>query len=123
MTTMGGRKEIPSVAAEPAAAGDCSGAESFALLVLGDSMAPEFVEGEVIVIEPEGLATEGSFVVARAHGEWIFRQLIAGGGGWQLRALNPAYPTTDIPDLSSVRGVVIQKSRPGRRRALKRYVE
>ena len=119
----GERKVVPIIPAQDAAAGDCSGAESFALLVLGDSMAPEFVEGEVIVIEPEGLATEGSFVVARAHGEWIFRQLIAGGGGWQLRALNSAYPTTDIPDLSSVRGVVIQKSRPGRRRALKRYVE
>jgi len=30
-----------------------------ALLVLGDSMAPEFAEGDVIVIEPEGLATTG----------------------------------------------------------------
>jgi len=120
---MSGRKAIPIAAAAPAAAGDCSGAESFALLVLGDSMAPEFVEGEVIVVEPEGLAVDGSFVVAQVAGEWTFRQLVAGDGGWQLRALNPAYPATGIADLSPLRGVVIQKSRPGRRRASKRYVE
>jgi DNA polymerase V len=117
---MSQRKAIPIV---PAAAGDCSGAEAFALLVLGDSMAPEFVEGEVIVVEPEGLAADGSFVVAQVAGEWTFRQLVAATGGWQLRALNPAYPATAIADLSAVRGVVIQKSRPGRRRASKRYVE
>ena len=34
----------------------CSGGEAFALRVLGDSMAPEFNEGEIIIIEPEGLA-------------------------------------------------------------------
>ena len=84
------RKAIPIVVAEPAAAGDCSGAESFALLVLGDSMAPEFVEGEVIVVEPEGLAADGSFVVAQVADEWTFRQLVAADGGWQLRALKPA---------------------------------
>jgi DNA polymerase V len=123
VTTVNGRKAIPIVAADAAAAGDCSGAESFALLVLGDSMAPEFVEGEVIVVEPEGLAVDGSFVVAQVAGDWTFRQLAAADGGWELRALNPAYPATAIADLSLVRGVVIQKSRPGRRRASKRYVE
>ena len=120
---MSGPAAIPIFADASAASGDCSGAESFALLVLGDSMAPEFVEGEVIVVEPEGLAADGSFVVAQVEGEWTFRQLAAAPGGWQLRALNPAYPATAIADLSGVRGVVIQKSRPGRRRASKRYVE
>jgi SOS-response transcriptional repressor LexA len=99
----------------------CSGAESFALMVLGDSMRPEFEEGEVIVIEPEGLATDGAFVLAHAGGEWIFRQLVAVGEAWELRALAPGYPAIPIPDLAPVRGVVIQKSRPGRRRATKRY--
>jgi SOS-response transcriptional repressor LexA len=112
-------KTIPIVAP----ADDCAGAEPFALLVLGDSMAPEFVDGEVIVVEPEGLARDGSYVVAQVGGEWTLRQLLAADGGWTLRALNPAYPATPLQDLSAVRGVVIQKARPGRRRALKRYVE
>ena len=45
-------------------------------MVLGDSMAPEFVEGEVIVVEPDGLAVDGSFVVAQVDGEWTLRQLV-----------------------------------------------
>jgi len=114
-------RTIPIV---PAAQDDgCEGAEPFALVVLGDSMAPEFVEGEVIVIEPEGLARDGCYVVARVDGDWILRQLEAAGDGWALRPLNPAYPSLPLADLSSVRGVVIQKTRPGRRRAAKRYVE
>jgi DNA polymerase V len=102
----------------------CASGESFALMVLGDSMLPEFEEGEVIVIEPDGLATDGSFVLAWCNDEWIFRQLAhdGGGDGWRLRALNPAYPEIPLPDLGAVRGVIIQKSRPGRRRASKRYV-
>ncbi len=100
----------------------CSGAESFALMVLGDAMLPEFEEGEVIVIEPEGLATDGSFVLAHVNDEWIFRQLRAAGDGWALHALAPGHPVIPIESLAAVRGVIIQKSRPGRRRATKRYV-
>ena len=106
-----------------AALESCAAAEPFALMVLGDSMEPEFVEGEVILIEPEGLATDGSFVLAKLDGEWIFRQLVRHGAGWRLQALNPAYPAADISGLDAVKGVIIQKSRPGTRRATKRYVE
>jgi SOS-response transcriptional repressor LexA len=120
---MPGPKSIPIVAGLSPMTADCSGAEPFALMVLGDSMAPEFVEGEVIVVEPEGLASDGSFVVAQVEGDWMLRQLVRGEGGWRLSALNPAYPPAAIADLSPVRGVVIQKSRPGRRRSIKRYVE
>jgi SOS-response transcriptional repressor LexA len=100
---------------------DCSGGESFALRVLGDSMAPEFVEGEIIIIEPDGALRDGSFVLAQANGEWIFRQLARAGDGWCLRALNPAYPKQALCDLSAVCGVVIQKAVPGRRRLSKHY--
>lgn len=115
---------VPADAASDPALDSCSGAESFALMVLGDSMEPEFVEGDIIVIEPEGLATDGSYVMAWLDDEWIFRQLARGeAGDWKLRPLNPKYPSASIPDLSVIRGVVIQKSKPGRRKAAKRYVE
>ncbi len=126
MTPMTPRKIIPihpQAPAEDPALDACSSAEPFALMVLGDSMEPEFLDGEVILIEPEGLATDGSFVLAQLDGEWIFRQLAKRDGGWRLQALNPAYPATNIPDLDAVKGVIIQKSKPGRRRATKRYVE
>jgi SOS-response transcriptional repressor LexA len=101
---------------------ECSGAEVFALQVLGQSMAPEFDEGEVIVVEPDGALRDGSFVLAQLDGEWLFRQLRREGEGWRLHALNPAFASQPLPDLAAVRGVVIQKSRPGRRRASKSYL-
>ena len=115
------KKTIPIAAAPTASA--CEDAEAFALMVLGDSMAPEFVEGEIVVIEPSGEAGDGSYVLAHADGDWIFRQLRRDGERWLLAPLNPAYPAVAIDDLSAVRGVIIQKSKPGRRKATKRYVD
>jgi DNA polymerase V len=103
----------------------CAGGESFALRVLGDDMAPEFRHGEIIVIEPGGALKDGSFVLARHGGEWIFRQLCRRAEGWVLRALNPArhdLGDLPLPDLSAVHGVVIQKAVPGRRRLSKFYL-
>jgi DNA polymerase V len=117
------KRFIPIAAAEEPESSVCSEAEAFALMVLGDSMAPEFLEGEIIVIEPEGLAQDGSYVLAQLDGEWIFRQLARFGEAWQLRPLNPAYPAATIRDLSCVKGVIIQKSKPGRRKAAKHYVD
>lgn len=114
---------VPAGSESDPALESCSAAESFALMVLGDSMEPEFIEGDIIVIEPEGLATDGSFVMAWLNDEWIFRQLAKDGGGWKLQPLNPKYPEASIPDLSVIKGVIIQKSKPGRRKAAKRYVE
>ncbi|HSN64915.1 MAG: S24 family peptidase [Azonexus sp.] len=109
---------IPIVTAEPQADGNpfgsCTDAEPFALMVLGDSMEPEFMEREIIVVEPEGLATDGSYVIAFHNEEYIFRQLIKRETGWALHALNPAYPDHPIASLSGVRGVVIMKKKPGR---------
>lgn len=101
---------------------DCGGGESFALMVLGHSMTPEFLEGEIIIIEPEGLAQHGAYVLAWHHEEWTFRQLLQAGASWVLHPLNPAFPDAPLADLSAVRGVIIQKALPGRRRASKHYI-
>jgi len=101
---------------------DCAGGESFALMVIGYSMAPEFLEGEIILIEPEGLARDGSYVLAWQHGEWTFRQLLRDGEGWLLHPLNPAFADAPLASLADVRGVIIQKALPGRRKASKFYV-
>ncbi|MBL8490307.1 MAG: S24 family peptidase [Rhodocyclaceae bacterium] len=116
-------KTVPVIAAEDTALSDCAAAEPFALMVLGDSMEPEFTEGEIILVEPEGLATDGSYVLAQPDGEWIFRQLRGIAGEWRLVALNADYPEIPLAGLEAVKGVVIQKSTPGRRKATKRYVE
>ena len=111
-------KSPPAPGADEDDAG-CSGGESFALRVLGDDMQPEFNEGDIIVIEPDGALRDGSFVLAQVAEGWTFRQLRARGDAWALHALNPARTDLeDVPlaDLSSVHGVVIQKAVPGRRK-------
>ncbi|MDP1646992.1 MAG: S24 family peptidase [Rubrivivax sp.] len=116
---------LPEAVDEADGGGACSGAESFALRVLGDEMAPEFKAGEIIIIEPDGALKDGSFVLAQLGGEWIFRQLRRRGDGWALLALNPAradLAELPLPDLAAVRGVIIQKAVPGRRRLSKFYI-
>jgi DNA polymerase V len=100
----------------------CSGSEAFVLRVLGTSMEPEFNEGEIIVIEPDGEPRDGAYVLAEHRGEWIFRQLCRDASAWRLHALNPAFSDILLTDIAAVRGVIIQKSLPGRRRASKRYI-
>jgi DNA polymerase V len=118
---MANKPTIPIRPATDAALSACQGAEPFALIVLGDSMLPEFAEGDVIIVEPEGHATDGSFVLAHHEGEWLFRQLVRGDASWELRALDSSHAPICLAGLDAVRGVIIQKSRPGRRSERKLY--
>ncbi len=117
---MSEKKTIPIVPADSASA--CAGAEPFALMVLGDYMEPEFSEGEIIVCEPEGYAKHGAFVVAEHLGDFYFRQLEIVDGEWFLKPLNPRYPAFQIAGPAAIKGVVVLKKKPGRRRAQKHYV-
>lgn len=107
---------------EDLATSACASGEPYALMVLGDSMEPEFTEGEIIVVEPEGLAKDGSFVVAHAENDVWFRQLVKHPEGWMLKPLNPTYPNIPVEGLECVKGVVIMKKKPGRRKEQKSYV-
>ena len=104
----------------------CSGGESFALRVLGEDMLPEFREGDIIIVEPDGALRDGAFVLARPGGDWMLRQLVRRGERWALRALNPAAcstaPELPLADLTEVHGLVIQKAVPGRRRLSRSYL-
>ncbi len=101
--------------------GNCSASEPFALRVIGDDMAPEFRDGQILIIDPGGRVTSGCYVIARPDDELIFRQLIIEQDDWLLHALDPALD--DIPldnRVADIVGVVSQRS--GRRRSEhKRY--
>lgn len=99
----------------------CADSEPYALMVLGDSMLPEFEEGWIIVVEPSGVAKDGAYVIAWVNEEYIFRQLLKHADGWMLKPLNPLYPNIPVDDLSVVKGVVVQKKKPGRRKESKFY--
>ena len=88
-------------------------------LLLGDA---SLRIARIIVIEPDGLAREGSYVLAWNQEEWTFRQLLRSGAEWVLHPLNPEFEDVPLEDFSGVRGVIFQKALPGRRRASKRYI-
>jgi SOS-response transcriptional repressor LexA len=95
------------------------GREPFALRVIGDSMTPEFQDGSIIIIDPEGVVNDGSYVMARHEDSYIFRQLVFGVGRYYLKALQEGHEVIDLPDLKSIEGVVIQQG--ARRRDRKFY--
>jgi DNA polymerase V len=99
----------------------CATSEPFALRVLGNSMEPEFVEGHIITIEPDGVLKNGSYVFAVYEEEYIFRQLLIENGRYFLKPSNKEYPTLEIAELSAIKGVITQRS-GSRRKEHKRYV-
>lgn len=95
--------------------GGCSELEPYALRVTGDSMAPEFWDGCIIIVEPGGAARHGSFVVADCAGDTVLRQLHIEEGRRCLKALNPDFPALELTVNDVIRGVVTQRA--GRRRS------
>jgi len=103
----------------PPIEGSCSGKEVFALRALGDSMVPEFEHGTVIIIDPEAVVKDGSYVIAKVDGEFIFRQLRIRDNKYYLQPLNDLYETIEINGLDELEGVIIQSG--SRRNNLKKY--
>ena len=96
------------------AGGACTEAEAFALMVKGDSMEPEFVDGNIIMVDPSMPPINGSYVVAEQDGGHIFRQLRVHEGKQYLQPLHDGYPTVELEHARAIVGVITQRS--GRRR-------
>lgn len=76
---------------------EVSGEHVFALRVIGDSMEPEFHDGEIIIIDPGVDAQPGDFVVVKnPEGEATFKQLKKYGGRIVLHPLNPKYEDQEV---------------------------
>lgn len=115
------RKVIPiqSTPDERTEIGSCAEAEPYALRVIGDSMAPEFLDGQVVVVDPAMIARTGAYVICDYAGETLLRQFVVDERGTMLRPLNAAYPTITLLGGYRVRGVVAQRA--GRRRKDRKY--
>lgn len=88
----------------------CADAEPYALRVVGNSMAPEFLDGHILIVDPAMPPQHGAYVVIDYQGETTFRQFIVDNGRKFLKALNEAYPTIELVEKYSVRGVVVQRA-------------
>ena len=100
-------------------ASSCSKAEPFALQVLGDSMQPEFMDGVVIIVDPEGVVRDGCYVVAQHNDEFTFRQYRFHEDRHYLVPLNDLYKTEEIAGINVIKGVIIQQA--GKRRKDRKF--
>ena len=103
----------------PPIEGSCSAREIFALRAWGDSMIPEFEHGTVIIIDPEAVVKDGSYVIAQIDGDYIFRQLMIRDDKYYLQPLNDLYETIEISGLDALEGVIVQAG--NRRKNMKKY--
>lgn len=89
----------------------CSASEPFALRVLGDMMEPEFKDGCIIIVDPEGMVQDGCYVVAQYEEEFYFRQLRIEDECHFLICVNQGYDERlEIPGIDAIHGVVSQQA-------------
>jgi len=83
---------------------------AFALRIQGDSMQPEFTEGDVIICDPEAQWHSGSYIVViQDDNHATFKRVVYDGGRPMLKALNPVYGVIPMKDNAVVCGVVKEK--------------
>ncbi|MBS0422613.1 MAG: helix-turn-helix domain-containing protein [Proteobacteria bacterium] len=88
------------------------GEHSFALRVSGESMEPDYQNGNIIYIDPDAAAIHGKDVIVRLGGERsevVFRRLVVEGEHRYLKALNPNWPEkfVHVPADARIVGVVV----------------
>lgn len=83
--------------------------DGFALRVQGDSMQPEFADGDIIVIDPHAPQDNNSYVVAIHDDKATFKKLVFDGETPYLKPLNPQYPLLSWDENTRIIGVVKQK--------------
>ncbi len=90
----------------------------FALLVTGDSMFPEYRDGDIVIVRVQSTAETGDDVVAYIDGsDATLKRFTRTTGGVQLRPLNTAYPTRSFTaqevaaEKVAIAGVVVEQRR------------
>ncbi len=100
--------------AEDYLAANVKGKRCFALKVRGDSMEPEFREGDLIVVDPDRQPQAGEFVVVKSdeEGEATFKKYVRLRGEAYLRPVNQQnYPDIKLTDTHRIVGKVIRLHR------------
>lgn len=90
--------------------GGCAELEPYALQVQGESMAPEFEDGCIIIIDPGYPPVSGAYVIVEYGGGYIFRQIVFHDGHTYLNPLNPRFPAEELTGPYRVKGAVVQSN-------------
>ncbi len=99
-----------------------TGYDYFGLLVTGDSMFPEYRDGDYVVVRAQSTAETGDDVVAYINGsDATLKRITVLDDGILLRPLNPAYPVrsftrNEVLSLPvTIGGIVVEQRRIRRR--------
>ncbi|RKY10472.1 MAG: hypothetical protein DRP56_00820 [Planctomycetota bacterium] len=91
---------------------------TFALRITGDSMAPEFLPGDIIIVDPSLQPETGKYIVAKIdngnneNGEATFKQFIRDGNQIYLKPLNDKFDMMNMTGkVFRVVGCVVQKTK------------
>lgn len=91
---------------------DLRGDHLFALRVKGESMSPKFLEDDIVIINPDIQAENGSYVIVKdmASNETTLKQLkIYSNNLMILHPLNPLYPDIEFSKNFKIIGKVVRK--------------
>lgn len=92
-----------------------SESELFAVRVVGDSMSPTYLNGDVVVIWTQGQPETGKVVAVHQGGDGIvLKRLQHAGGHAVLYSDNPAYPPIPMGEHDRIAGVALGMWRPAR---------
>lgn len=96
---------------------DLDDVQAFALRITGDSMAPRFRDGDIVICSPERVPENGDAVVAKVNGdETTCKIFYLHGRNVTLSPVNPNYPAQVYPleEVSWVYPVIICQRREKR---------
>ena len=99
-----------------------TGYDYFGLLVTGDSMFPEYREGDMVVVRVQNTAETGDDVVAYIGGsDATLKRIAVSDEGIELRPVNPSYPVRsftrqEVLSLPVTLGGIVVEQRRIRRR-------
>lgn len=94
--------------------------EPYALRVVGDSMVPEFADGNIIIVDPALPVYQNAYVIIDYGGEVLFGQYKIEEQRQWLYYLNDEHAPVELIAAFDLKGVVVQRS-TGRRKELKHY--
>lgn len=88
----------------------CEDKEPFALQVIGESMAPEFNDGAVVIVDPGYPAVNGAYVLVLYNKEYHFRQWVRRDDKDYLVPLNGLFHSLELEGHYQIIGVISQQS-------------
>lgn len=111
---LGTSEEFPPGVSDEYVASDVKGQNIFAVRVIGDSMEPEFTEGDIIILNPHAKTYHNDYVIVRNdEGEATLKQLKQYGKIKVLHPLNPKYPDIELLEKHqyTIVGKVVEKKK------------